>query len=74
MSRYSNAEDRTIYSVIVNNSGQYSLWPANEALPRGWTSVGKTGTRRECLAYIGAQMRTGQSEIVGRSAEGTGSE
>ena len=46
-------EDTTLYRVIVNNQGQYSIWPEeNKPHPEGWTDVDKTGTKAECLAYI----------------------
>jgi MbtH protein len=31
---------------------QYSIWPAEKALPAGWKSAGNTGTKPECLQYI----------------------
>lgn len=45
-------EDTTIYTVVVNHEEQYSIWPADRENPRGWTSVGKTGPKADCLAYI----------------------
>ena len=45
-------EDTTIYTVVMNHEEQYSIWPADRELPEGWTAVGKTGTKAECLAYI----------------------
>ncbi len=45
-------EDATIYSVVINHEEQYSIWPADRANPTGWTSVGKTGSKAECLACI----------------------
>ena len=45
-------EDTTIYNVVMNHEEQYSIWPADRATPPGWTSVGKTGPRAECLACI----------------------
>lgn len=45
-------EDSTVYAVVVNHEEQYSIWPADRDLPLGWKSVGKTGSRQECLAYI----------------------
>ncbi|HHY44165.1 MAG TPA: MbtH family NRPS accessory protein [Firmicutes bacterium] len=72
MSRYGNAEDRTIYADVVNGVGQYSLWPAHESLPNGWTGLGKTGLRQECLDYIGMLMAKGQSGPADRPAAGGG--
>ena len=45
-------EDNTIYQVVVNHEGRYSIWPAHRDLPLGWSAVGKQGTKEECLAYI----------------------
>ena len=42
----------TIYKVIVNHEGQYSIWPADRENALGWNDVGEKGTRAECLAYI----------------------
>lgn len=46
------AEDTTIYTVVVNHEEQYSIWPAARQLPLGWQEVGKQGLKAECLAYI----------------------
>ena len=45
-------EDKTIYAVVVNHEEQYSIWPADRDLPLGWNTVGKSGLKPECLAYI----------------------
>jgi MbtH protein len=45
-------EDATAYKVVVNHEEQYSIWPADRELPRGWEEVGKAGPKEECLAYI----------------------
>lgn len=45
-------EAAAVYEVLVNEAGQYSMWPAGEQIPEGWKSVGKRGTKRECLEYI----------------------
>ncbi|HKR22608.1 MAG TPA: MbtH family protein [Pyrinomonadaceae bacterium] len=47
-------EDTTIYKVVMNHEEQYSIWPADRENALGWTDVGKTGTKEECLAYIKA--------------------
>jgi uncharacterized protein YbdZ (MbtH family) len=44
--------DDTIYTVVVNHEGQYSIWPSHRDLPRGWNSAGRTGRKGECLEYI----------------------
>lgn len=48
----SQEEDGRLYVVVVNVEEQYSIQFADRALPNGWRSAGKTGTKAECLAYI----------------------
>jgi MbtH protein len=40
------------YLVLVNEEGQYSLWPAFREIPAGWTTVGPRGKRKECLDWV----------------------
>ena len=45
-------EDTTIYRVVMNHEEQYAIWPADRESPLGWSDVGKTGPKADCLAYI----------------------
>ena len=54
MERIDAEEDTTIYNVVVNHEEQYSIWPADRESPAGWTVVGKSGLKVECLEYIKA--------------------
>jgi MbtH protein len=45
-------DDNAEYLVLVNDEGQYSLWPCFRESPAGWMSVGTRGKRSECLAWI----------------------
>ena len=45
-------QDNTIYRVVVNHEEQYSIWPSRKEVPLGWTDVGKSGSKAECLAHI----------------------
>lgn len=45
-------EDTTTYKVVMNHEEQYSIWPVDRENPLGWTDVGKSGTKAECLSYI----------------------
>lgn len=47
----SEAEERT-YKVLVNHEEQYSIWFANRPDPDGWSEVGMSGPKADCLAYI----------------------
>jgi MbtH protein len=42
------------FCVLVNEEGQYSLWPTFRDVPAGWTAEGPRGARQECLDYIDA--------------------
>jgi MbtH protein len=45
-------EDAETYQVVVNIEEQYSIWLTDKDIPRGWRSVGKVGSKKECLDYI----------------------
>ena len=45
-------EDTTTYKVVVNHEEQYSIYPDDKENPLGWKSVGKSGTKQECLDHI----------------------
>jgi MbtH protein len=49
---HDEAEDTTIYKVVINHEEQYSLWPVDRENPADWRDAGKTGRKPECLAYI----------------------
>ncbi|MGH3569162.1 MAG: MbtH family protein [Pseudonocardia sp.] len=40
------------YLVLINDEGQYSLWPAFIEVPAGWTVAHPSDTRPACLDYI----------------------
>ena len=44
-------DDRT-YIVLINEEEQYSLWLKDKKIPAGWKSVGKEGTKAECVSYV----------------------
>ena len=45
-------DDTTTYKVVRNQEDQYSIWPVDRENPLGWTEVGKSGRKDECLAYL----------------------
>ena len=49
---WNDEEDNTSYKVVMNAEEQYSIWPADRDDPAGWKSVGKSGSKSECLRYI----------------------
>ncbi|MEV0411115.1 MbtH family protein [Streptomyces sp. NPDC050448] len=44
-------EDGTFYA-LVNEEGQYSLWPTFADVPAGWVVEFGESTRRACLDFI----------------------
>jgi len=42
------------YVVLLNDDGQYSVWPAEMPIPAGWRCVGASGGRQACLEFIDA--------------------
>ncbi len=42
------------FRVLVNDEGQYSLWPNFIDIPAGWTSSFGPDTRQACLGYVEA--------------------
>jgi MbtH protein len=49
---YNDEEDTRIYDVVMNHEEQYSIWLKSKPVPAGWTAVGKSGMKDECLKYI----------------------
>ena len=46
-------QDNTIYIVVMNHEEQYSIWPQwKKEIPFGWKTVGKVGSKEECLTFI----------------------
>ena len=45
-------QNTAIYLVLMNDEGQYSLWPKKKSIPDGWRFVGKEGPKEECSKYV----------------------
>ena len=41
-----------VYLAVINHEEQYSIWPADLTMPKGWREAGKRGSKQECLDYI----------------------
>lgn len=41
-----------LFEVLVNQEGQYSLWPLNKTVPTGWERCGISGSNTDCMAYV----------------------
>ena len=47
--RYSNP---VLHSVVVNQEGEYAIWPVPGQPPPGWFKTGFLGSSVECSAHI----------------------
>jgi MbtH protein len=45
-------KDDTIFVALVNDEGQYSLWPKSKSVPGGWSVTDIEGSREACSAAI----------------------
>jgi MbtH protein len=45
-------DENATYHVLVNDEGQYSLWPSFKDVPQGWTIAKNSDSRAACLDYI----------------------
>lgn len=48
----SATSNKGLFSVLVNDEGQYSLWPAAQDIPAGWRETGTQGTEDACMKYV----------------------
>jgi MbtH protein len=40
------------FVVLINDQGQYSLWPAAAEIPAGWSIAYEQNGRHACIEYI----------------------
>ncbi|OHV48188.1 MbtH family protein [Frankia sp. B2] len=45
-------DESASYFVLVNDEGQYSLWPVFAEVPGGWSIVHGEDSRKACLDFI----------------------
>ncbi len=45
-------DDDVLFTVVVNQERQYSIWPADREIPPGWSEAGRSGSKQECLDQI----------------------
>jgi MbtH protein len=41
-----------VWLVLVNEDGLFSICEAGGAIPAGWSVLGPSGTKEECLGFI----------------------
>jgi uncharacterized protein YbdZ (MbtH family) len=61
--------DEIDYRVLVNPEGQHSLWPAFREIPAGWSAVGPTGRRQDCLNWIEVHWTDMRPKSVQRNSD-----
>jgi MbtH protein len=49
--------DGDLFTVLINDEEQYSIWPAKKQIPLGWKDLGFTGSKQEVSAYIDEQWK-----------------
>jgi MbtH protein len=40
------------YKILVNDEGQYSIWPEMKSAPIGWKETGPVGSKEEVLGWV----------------------
>lgn len=40
------------YNVVVNHEEQYSIWPEEKEIPKGWKAIWGPNSKKECLDHI----------------------
>ena len=48
-----------VFRVVRNGEEQFSIWPVGRDIPAGWTEIGFTGPKAECLTYIDRSWAAG---------------
>lgn len=65
------------FFALINDEGQYSLWPVFAEVPAGWTVVFGEDSRQACLDHIEANwvdMRPRSLVVAMDGADAAGSE
>jgi MbtH protein len=60
------------YLVLVNDEGQYSLWPLFADVPAGWTVLLRDASRPDALAYVNANWTDMRPRSLVQAMEGEG--
>ncbi|MGX1759805.1 MbtH family protein [Streptomyces lydicus] len=60
------------YLALINDEGQYSLWPVFADVPAGWRAAREEGSREEILAFISEQWTDMRPLSLVRAMENAG--
>lgn len=55
------------YLALVNDEGQYSLWPGSIEVPAGWSVSHGPADREACLSHIEARWQDMRPRSLTRS-------
>jgi MbtH protein len=58
------------YLVLINEEGQYSLWPAFAAVPAGWEVRLQDAKRADALAFVNANWTDMRPRSLIQAMEG----
>jgi MbtH protein len=47
-----DSDANRLYVVLLNDEGQYSLWPKEKQRPAGWRLARMEGSKAECSKYV----------------------
>lgn len=59
-----------VYSVLVNDENQHSLWPDFVDVPAGWRVVHGPASRQSCLEYVEANWTDMRPRSLAESMDG----
>ncbi|WP_236789557.1 MbtH family protein [Amycolatopsis sp. GM8] len=62
-------DDSGRFYALVNDEGQYSLWPTFAEVPSGWTIVFGEDSRQACLDHIEANWTDMRPRSLVRAME-----
>lgn len=63
-------DENASFYVLVNDEGQYSMWPAFADVPTGWTAASGPDSRRACLDLIEREWTDMRPKSLVRQMEG----
>ncbi len=46
--------DGDVFQLLINAEEQFSVWPAGQPAPDGWSRIGPIGPKADVLAYVEA--------------------
>jgi MbtH protein len=64
--------DGEVFKVLVNDEGQYSIWPAKKPVPDGWNALSFIGSKVECSEFIDQTWTDMRPKSLREHMEATG--